>query len=217
MATQAPTMYQRRMALRRKTSTLDALTKQYQEQMKGVVGEYETAYTGYQADVGQKQKAFEEAMGAYGTQKTAYEKAIADYTSRYQTYSEAKQDYIKDPYNYERLPEVNLSRGRVRYIYNGQQMTGAQVERMPNVVMRPIGGQLTYGIQTKKTEPTFTEKEPEAPVVPTAPEIQKFDTAPFEEKKQQVETTYKRELGERKAGRQRAVSRKASRPMLQGG
>lgn len=209
-------MYQRRMALRRKTSTLDALTKQYQDQMKGVVGEYETAYSGYQSDVTKKQKAFEEAMAGYGAQKTDYEKAIAGYTSRYKTYSEAKQDYIKDPYNYQRLQEVNLSRGRVRYVYNGQQMTGAQVERMPNVTMRPIGGRLTYGITTKKDEPTFTEKEPTAPTVPTAPEIQKFDTAPFEEKKQQVETVYKRELGERKAGRQRAVSRKASRSMLQG-
>ena len=209
-------MYQKRMALRRRTSTLDALTKQFQEQMKGVTGEYESAFSGYQSEVGKKQKAFEESMSAYGAQKTAYEKAIGDYTKRYQTYSEAKQDYIKDPYNYERLPEVNLSRGRVRYVYNGQQMTGAQVERMPNIVMKPIGGQLTYGVQTKKTEPTFTEQEPVAPTVPTAPDIKEFDAAPFEQKKKQVETTYSRELGERKAGRQRAVSRKASRSMLQG-
>jgi len=216
MATQGPTMYQKRMALRRRTSNLDALTKQYQQQMAGVGKEYETAYSGYQAEVGKKQKAYEESMTAYGTQKSAYEKAISDYTQKYQTYSEAKQDYIKDPYKYERLQEVNLSRGRVRYVYNGQQMTGAQVEKMPNITMRPIGGRLTYGVTTKKEEPKFTDVEPTAPTVPTAPEIEKFNAAPFEEKKAQAETTYKRELGERKAGRQRAVSRKASRSMLQG-
>jgi uncharacterized protein YukE len=63
----------------------------------------------------------------------------------------------------------------------------------------------------------FTETTPVAPESPGAPpEIPEFNVAPFEARRGQLETEFKREVGERRSARQRAVSRGAARPLLQG-
>lgn len=63
----------------------------------------------------------------------------------------------------------------------------------------------------------FTEAAPVAPESPGAPpEIPEFDVAPFEARRGQLESEFKREIGERRSARQRAVSRGAARPLLQG-
>jgi hypothetical protein len=63
----------------------------------------------------------------------------------------------------------------------------------------------------------FTEAAPTAPKSPGAPpEIPEFDVAPFEARRGQLETEFKREVGERRSARQRAVSRGGARPLLQG-
>jgi hypothetical protein len=49
-----------------------------------------------------------------------------------------------------------------------------------------------------------------------APTVEAFDSGEFAAKKEEVEGRFKRELGERRAAKMGAVSRKATRPMLQG-
>jgi hypothetical protein len=62
----------------------------------------------------------------------------------------------------------------------------------------------------------FTETAPTAPQAPTAPEVPAFDSSQFEARRGQIETEFKREIGERRSARQRAVSRGGARPLLQG-
>jgi hypothetical protein len=64
--------------------------------------------------------------------------------------------------------------------------------------------------------PTFNKKAPSAPTSPKAPEVGKFDEAPFEQRRQELQTTYQRELAERKSARLGAARRGSTRPMLQG-
>jgi len=67
-----------------------------------------------------------------------------------------------------------------------------------------------------KPIPTFTEKAPALPTAPVAPNIEKFDEGEFGAKRTAAESTFKREVGERRAARLGAVSRKMTRPMLRG-
>ena len=53
-----PQFKQRQLA-RRSTSDIDRLTKQYKANIDALTGEYQTAFTGYQAGVAEKMKPFE--------------------------------------------------------------------------------------------------------------------------------------------------------------
>jgi hypothetical protein len=55
-----------------------------------------------------------------------------------------------------------------------------------------------------------------AGVKPESPDIGEFDTSQFAAKKTEAENTFKREVGERKAAKLGAVSRKVARPLLSG-
>lgn len=63
---------------------------------------------------------------------------------------------------------------------------------------------------------TFSEALPTAPQAPVAPEIPAFESGQFDARRVQLETEFKREVGERRGARQRAVSRGGARPLLQG-
>jgi hypothetical protein len=53
-----------------------------------------------------------------------------------------------------------------------------------------------------------------APAAPTAPQLPEFDQEKFEQQRAQLQTSYQREVGERKGARLAAVSRRTSRPLL---
>jgi hypothetical protein len=74
----------------------------------------------------------------------------------------------------------------------------------------------TYTEYIPRGVPKFTEKAPSRPNLPVAPEIEKFDEGEFGAKRTAAESTFKREVGERRAARLGAVSRKMTRPMLRG-
>ena len=81
--------FKQRQIARRKTSDIDRLAKQYKANIDALTGEYQTAFTGYQAGVAEKMRPFEEQMAAYKesllpayeTQKTAYQKKLDEYTA----------------------------------------------------------------------------------------------------------------------------------------
>ena len=77
---------------------------------------------------------------------------------------------------------------------------------------------------SQRVIPTFTEQAPTAPAIsmPTPPAppgapppIASLDVTPFAAKRGELETTFKRELGERKSAKQNVVMRRMGRPMLQ--
>ena len=80
-------------------------------------------------------------------------------------------------------------------------------------------GKKEYGnvtVYDPKPIPKFTETAPALPAVPVAPEIEKFDEGEFGTKRAAAESTFKREVGERRAAKIGAVSRKMTRPLLAG-
>lgn len=62
----------------------------------------------------------------------------------------------------------------------------------------------------------FTDPAPTAPAAPAPPEVAPFDDTQFQARRGQLETEFKREIGQRRGARQRAVSRGGARPLLQG-
>lgn len=64
------------------------------------------------------------------------------------------------------------------------------------------------------TEPMPTA--PEAPRMPTQEEMPQFAEEPFQQRRVELETQLQREIGERRAARMSAVSRRGARPLMQG-
>jgi len=192
--------FKQRQIARRKTSDIDRLAKQYKANIDALTGEYQTAFTGYQAGVAEKMKPFEEQMAtykesllpAYETQKTAYQKKLDEYTA---TLAELEKNPVT-----ERTGIKETKKPR----YGLFGLAGYEVKREPYTYYEP------------KPIPTFTEKAPALPTAPVAPEIEKFDEGEFGTKRTAAESTFKREVGERRAARLGAVSRKMTRPMLRG-
>ena len=187
-----PQFKQRQLA-RRSTSDIERLAKQYQGNIEAITGEYQTAFTGYQAGVAEKMKPFEAQMAAYKesllptyeAQKTAYQAQLDDYNA-------VLAEIEKNPVT-------------------------ARTERV--VTGKTWYGKKKYGditVYEPKEIPKFTEVAPDLPAVPMAPEIEKFDEGEFGTKRAAAESTFKREVGERRAAKIGAVSRKMTRPLIAG-
>ena len=197
-----PQFKQRQLA-RRSTSDIDRLAKQYKANVDAITGEYQTAFTGYQAGVAEKMKPFEAQM------KTYRESLLPTYESQKTLYKQKLDDYNKVLADLERNPTI--------------ERTGTEIVYEPSPVQNPneigpsfIPVERSYTYYEQRPIPKFTEKAPKAPDIPVAPEIEKFDEGEFGKKRAAAESTFKREVGERRSARIGAVSRKMTRPMLRG-
>ena len=190
--------FKQRQIARRSTSDIERLSKQYKSSIDALTGDYQTAFTGYQAGVTEKMKPFEAQMAqykesllpTYEAQKAAYQKSLDDYNA-------VLADLAKDPVTAK---------------------VGTAEVRSSNPVKALLGKKDTVSFEyfEPKPIPKFTGTAPIAPEVPTAPTIEEFDSSQFVAKKTEAESTLKREIGERKAAKLGAVSRKATRPLLSG-
>ena len=239
-----PKFKQRQLA-RRSTSDIDRLAKQYKANVDALTGEYQTAFTGYQAESAAKMKPFEEASAKYG-------KDLAEYTTNVATpYKTALSEYQKNSEAYlKQLTEIaSGARDRIaasqKFTYKDKgseyidyrfinPFTGAVVPYRADLftdpnkygfseVLSPVEiGQ--RGTSNYLFRPLPEGKAPVAPdkpaafagVKPESPDIGEFDTSQFAAKKTEAENTFKREVGERRAAKLGAVSRKMVRPMLRG-
>ena len=187
-----PQFKQRQLA-RRGTSDIERLAKQYQSSVDALTGEYQTAFTGYQAGVAEKMKPFEAQMAAYK------ESLLPTYEAQKVAYQTKLDDYNKVLAELEKNPVT------------------ARTERV--VTGKTWYGKKKYGditVYEPKEIPKFTETAPALPAVPMAPEIEKFDEGEFGTKRAAAESTFKREVGERRAAKIGAVSRKMTRPLIAG-
>lgn len=192
--------FKQRQIARRSTSDIDRLAKQYKSNIDALTGEYQTAFTGYQAGVAKKMKPFEAQMAnykesllpAYEAQKTTYQQKLEDY-------NRLLADISANP-----VTEVTTMQNvRVRRIKaKGQSTWVNELKPVTTLVEREI--------------PKFTEAAPVLPEAPTAPTIEEFDSSQFGAKKAEAERVFKREVGERRAAKIGAVSRRATRPLLSG-
>lgn len=197
------TQYQKRMAARRSTSDITRLAQQYQQEIAGVTGQYETEYAKYSQAVNEKMKPFEEEMKKYqSTVMPAYEAQMSEYKKRLEQHNLALAEIEKNPVIEKKGKETKWIPAPIADPY----------AIAPQYY--PVEGEYTY--YEPRELPKFTEKAPVAPVAPVSPASEKFDQAKFEEQRKNIEQTFKREVGERRAAKLGAVSRKATRPLLGG-
>jgi len=192
--------FKQRQIARRSSSDIDRLAKQYKSAVDQITGEYQTAFTGYQAGVAEKMKPFEAELATYKesllptyeAQKTSYQKNLEDYNK---LLADLEANPVTEATGYKQVKKP-------RYGLFG--LAGY------NTVNEPF----TYYIP--KEIPKFTETAPTPPATPMAPTVEAFDSGQFAAKKEEVEGRFKRELGERRAAKIGAVSRRMTRPLLQG-
>ncbi len=187
-----PQFKQRQLA-RRSSSDIDRLAAQFRSGVDNVTAEYQRAFGTYRQRVAEQMAPFEAAMANYQAKDMpAYEAARADYQKQLDAYNEALKAIEADPVVARTQREV------VDVTWYGKKKYG----------------DVTY--YDPKPIPKFEAKMPEMPNAPQAPTIAGFDNSQFKQQTQQLQSDLSREVGERRASRMGAVSRRGARPMLQG-
>jgi hypothetical protein len=216
----------------RRMTDIDRLAQQYTRSVNELTGQYETSFGDYQKQVAQQMAPFEEASAKYKTEVLpTYERQATDYRTRLGQYQSQLEDIQKNPSEMVNAPVRQAGRSGRRYTIGGQEYgeynlpEGYFIEAVVTGKgdIKNRSGQVTGQrditedrLFRTKTLPGFTEKAPTAPTAPTAPETAAFDTSQFEQRRSQMQEEYGREVGERRAGKLTAVSRRTRRPMLQG-
>jgi hypothetical protein len=192
--------FKQRQIARRSSSDIDRLAKQYKSAVDQLTGEYQTAFTGYQAGVAEKMKPFEAELATYK------ESLLPTYEAQKTSYQKNLEDYNKLLADIEANPVTEATGIRqvkkARFGLGGLAGTETKSEPFTYYIPREI--------------PKFTETAPTPPATPMAPTVEAFDSGEFTAKKEEVEGRFKRELGERRAAKIGAVSRRMTRPLLQG-
>ena len=192
--------FKQRQIARRSSSDIDRLAKQYKSAVDQITGEYQTAFTGYQAGVAEKMKPFEAELATYK------ESLLPTYEAQKTSYQKNLEDYNKLLADLEANPVT--------------EATGYKQVKKPRYGLFGLAGYNTvnepFTYYVPKEIPKFTETAPTPPATPMAPTVEAFDSGEFAAKKEEVEGRFKRELGERRAAKIGAVSRRMTRPLLQG-
>ena len=188
--------FKQRQIARRSTSDIDRLAKQYKTSVDAMTGQYQTAFTGYQAGVAEKMKPYEAQMATYK------ESLLPTYESQQALYKQKLDDYNKVLAGIAANPVISST-----------EQPGYVEPRQIAGTLRTVNLGPTY---TAKPIPKFTDKAPVAPPIPVSPTVEPFDSTQFEAKKGVAEGEFKREIGERRAAKLGAVSRKGARPLLSG-
>ena len=196
----AETLYQKRTKVRR-MSDIERLAREYSKNVQAMTGQYEQSYADYQKQVAEKMAPYEAEVKRYQSElMPAFESQKAAYQSKLDQYNATLEAIAKDPV-------IEKTGTKTSYVFVSDPMSPFFGGYMPV--------QQTYKTYEKKPIPKFTEAAPSAPAAPVRPTVQEFDTSKFAAAKTEAESAFKREVGERKAARLGAVSRRATRPMLQ--
>jgi hypothetical protein len=192
MARKELTQFQR-ARLSRRLGGIDQLATQYQQNIQQITGEYQQAFGQYQEGVTAKMVPYEAALSQYqSVDFPAYQEAAARYQSELDAYNRELEALAANPVT-ERVERVKTGEtwyGKSKYSY------------------------VTFF--DPKPIPEFTDRAPSAPSAPSPPTIEPFDTSEFDQNRTQAQSTYQREVGERRGARMNAVSRRSARPLMQG-
>jgi len=221
----------------RRMTDIDRLAAEYKRNVEAMTGEYQQSFTDFEAGRAKAMEPYNVASEQYKTAFADYEKQAAGYRERLGAYQKAIEDFPTSAGERVNAPTWR-NRGGAGFTIGGVQYradelpvnyfladvmgevpetrtvgAGRGARQVPtgNMVTKVVGQELR-----KRTPPgEFTEKAPTAPTAPTLPELAEFDSSGFAARRGELESTFKREVGERKAARLGAVSRRATRPMLQ--
>ena len=185
---------------RRSTSDIERLAKQYKSQVDAITSQYQGAFGTYQAGVKEQMAPFEQAMSKYqSVDMPAYEAAKSTYQTSLDAYNKQLEALAADP--------VVAKTGVVEY-------------KVPRWGLFGLAGYTTkqeqFTYYEPKPVPEFKETAPTAPTAPKAPTIASFDDTQFQTQREQAQSQFSREVGERRAAKLGAVSRRSTRPILQG-
>lgn len=227
----APTIYQRKQAARRATADIERLAKTYQSGLFDVVQQQQNAFTGWQAQsdramapyVASVNQYTNVAFPAYQSQVAQYNQTMASYEQQAAAYRARLNAFQASLAEVEANPLQQVATGRqggrqTYFTIDGRNLSPVQAQQAGYTVQ----GNVAY---TQRAVPTFSEQAPTPPAIsmPTPPEppgappsVPGFDSAPFAAKRGELESTFKREVGERKAAKQNVVMRRVNRGMLQG-
>lgn len=201
--------------LARKNKNLIDLANQYKNSSNALAGEYERSFADYTAKRAEAMKPYEAAMEQYNAASETYKNQSELYKARLQSHQMTLADIAKQPYQ---QVGYYLTHNDGSANYRDVVIEGVgrfREDRLPGNVIDVVENNQRK-IYKKRDIPRFDAVAPVAPVAPTAPVIEEFDKASFDQKRADLETGYKRELGERRAAKTNAVSRKQARPLLQG-
>ena len=243
MATRAaPTMFQRRMAARRGQTPIEQLSKQYQAQLGQITQAREADYKKYQAETAPIMEAYESDQQKYGTEYNKYLEDLKKYSTGLADYQKSLKEYEAAPYTKTKVGSgpVGTKRtlegevymvfqptgsDRAGYVPRGKVKQVSQLEKTPFEYFDKgaesqdyfaVEGDDVYQYKGIAKPSKFEMAAPVSPTAPTKPDIPEFQQEPYKERLAKAEQTYKREVGERKAGRLAAVSRRRARPLLGG-
>lgn len=212
-------------------------TRKMQEQMapfEASMAQYKSALDDYTANVltpyQQASDKFSKDATAYAQQESAYAAELAqiasgarDRTSRSYEAKVGRQGsydiydfFIDDPFTGKRLP----LHGPEGVVNNPKKYGFDAVLLPPEIGQR---GKPIYGFRPLPStpEPGAAPVAPQKPAafameMPKAPTITQVDEAPFAAKKEQALSDFNREVGERRAAKMTAATRRSARPLLQG-
>lgn len=217
----APTIYQKKQAARRATADIERLAKTYQSGLFDVVQQQQNAFTGWQAQSDRAMAPYVASVNQYtNVAFPAYQSQVAQYNAAMAAYEQQAAAYR------ERLNAFQTSLRDFEVSLQQEPVVQRQTGRGVIAQVRAAAEQSERASQaSQRAIPTFTEQPPAAPTIamptpPTPPgappSVPGFDSAPFAAKRGELETTFKREVGERKAAKQNVVMRRVNRGMLQG-
>jgi hypothetical protein len=213
---------QMRSLQRRKSSDIDRLAQQYQKDITALAGEYEQSFTGFQTEREKQMEPYNLAAEKYSTEVLPnYERDLKDFQKKLSDYEKLLVETEKNPYEDKKIQGMYRGSFQKKASSADPYEWGYVIDdkfygfkNLPKgYVEEREGGNFAL---KQKSVPKFTEKAPEAPTAPEMPEFAEFDETSFQTRRGELETGFKREVGERKAARLSAVSRKTARPLLQG-
>jgi hypothetical protein len=215
----AATKFQKAFQAKRRTNEVTRLTKQFQEQTSGLLGEYG-------AEIEKKKSEYDTKMAEFNKVNEPYKKKLEAYQSILKDIENKVGDWI--PVNYVRtekgskrnldiydIPRDFVGTAGQTTIPSGEGLGGHKALFMleSQGVRTKIENGQAYVERQKRIPEPFTEK---APVAPTAPDLSMQKE--MQTRKKSLSSDYEREIAERKAGRVGSVSKRAqSRPMLSKG
>jgi hypothetical protein len=204
-----PFYAQRKLA--RKTSDITRLTEQYKANVNDLSSQFESSFSEYQKKRDAIMAPYTAAVDKYKGEYSAYEANLGQYKTALSEYQKKLQDAVDNPLGEvptDQYSTTNLIRQGTIVRLGDKRYT---IDELPD------GYTYENGKLYKAKDPgKFEQKAPTAPEAPTAPTVEEFDSTQFDSKRAALDTNLKRELGERRAAKASAVSRKSARPLLQG-
>jgi hypothetical protein len=192
MATKLTQLQAARVA-RRTSSDIKNLARSYQTQFADVSSQYAKEFTDYQKSVAAKMAPYEATVDNY------LKVVEPKYRAEVEQYNAALEDYQRKLAEIDADPVIATTATERYRTWYGKKKTR------------------TYEVFIPKDIPTFDAKMPEGlPDMPTAPELEAFDSGKFSTQHKSVVEGLDREMSERRGARKNAVQRGRGRTLLQG-